>query len=496
MVEPLPTKIPIWNTGGSNRTEPLTGEKTSGWAVDDEPPSSYFNWLQYYTGAWLTWLSERITKGTLEHDLIVSALPPAASGDGGDLTLSGADANTSGDGGVVVINGGDAAGSNSGGDVDINGGDGDSGAGDVSITGGDAATTGRGGIITVTAGAGGDGWEGGDIDVKAGASTNANAGDVTIEGGDSSGTDRAAGEVGIKTGESTGTAAGLIALSVAESESGGSGSGSYTNAPVEYLRLLGASGAKHVRSERFLVVDNPTSVDPLRGQAKLFPKAEPTNPSEGDLYPDEDMHQLAFHNGTRYHNLNPIVWNNSDFAITGLTPAAPLVNTTYALQQLPYGSPGPPVGSAFRITIPANKLRAGAIVRVRAYFALSDTGGGLSPYPHPKVFVGYVSGGPPYSTPAGVQIFAPTRSNALSWDRCSVECELAVRDLGPTGNMDRRWMAGFVDSAGGLPMNDNQAVYNTDVLNTGTALDVFPAAQYFTSVAWDIHCTSFLVEIF
>ena len=82
MVEPRPAKTPIWNTGGANRTEPGAGEKVTGWAINDQPPSSYFNWLQYYAGAGLEWLYERLDDGTFEHDVVLSALQPDASGAG------------------------------------------------------------------------------------------------------------------------------------------------------------------------------------------------------------------------------------------------------------------------------------------------------------------------------------------------------------------------------------------------------------------------------
>jgi len=47
-----PDKYPDWNTGGSNRAEPSAPKKTAGWAAGEEPPSTWFNWLLYYLGAW------------------------------------------------------------------------------------------------------------------------------------------------------------------------------------------------------------------------------------------------------------------------------------------------------------------------------------------------------------------------------------------------------------------------------------------------------------
>lgn len=53
-----PTKIPTWNSGGSNNTEPTSGQKIAGWAVNDVPPSSTFNWLQKLTGEWAAYLDD------------------------------------------------------------------------------------------------------------------------------------------------------------------------------------------------------------------------------------------------------------------------------------------------------------------------------------------------------------------------------------------------------------------------------------------------------
>ena len=53
-----PTKVPTWNSGGTNNTEPTSGQKIAGWAVDDVPPSSTFNWLQKLTGEWAAYLDD------------------------------------------------------------------------------------------------------------------------------------------------------------------------------------------------------------------------------------------------------------------------------------------------------------------------------------------------------------------------------------------------------------------------------------------------------
>ncbi len=54
---PQPTgNEPVWNTDQTNNTEPGSGQKAAGWAVDQVPPSSYFNWWQNKVGEWVTYL--------------------------------------------------------------------------------------------------------------------------------------------------------------------------------------------------------------------------------------------------------------------------------------------------------------------------------------------------------------------------------------------------------------------------------------------------------
>jgi len=70
-----PTSVPIWNTGTANRTEPSAGKKVLGWIIGEEPPSSYFNWLQGLTGDWLQYLSD----GNIQ-TLLIETVQLVASG--------------------------------------------------------------------------------------------------------------------------------------------------------------------------------------------------------------------------------------------------------------------------------------------------------------------------------------------------------------------------------------------------------------------------------
>lgn len=57
-----PTQDPAWNTGGANRVDPPSGQKTSGWTVNQAPPSSYFNWWMNLVYQWCLYLKNLTTE--------------------------------------------------------------------------------------------------------------------------------------------------------------------------------------------------------------------------------------------------------------------------------------------------------------------------------------------------------------------------------------------------------------------------------------------------
>jgi hypothetical protein len=524
-----PQKKPEWNTGGLNRTEPLPGEKTSGWVVDDEPPSSYFNWLQFYTYEWLEWLNQRFYKGTNQVDLIIEALQPDASGAGGDLTLRAGNALTSGNGGDVTVTAGQAAGANAGGDITLTagvsggaaggsvgitaaqgtaagggvtvtaglatsgaGGDvvvtagaGSASGGDMTLTAGNAGTSGPGGDVAITAGNGLGGSEGGDVTLTAGNSADTNGGDVELTAGTATGTDRQGGQVDISAGGATGDQGSQINILCAEAGT----SGSAARTPETYLSANGGASFKRIDILKYLYLNNAS--DTTRGAMRIFGKAgDPSAPLAGDVHMDSVSQQLAVHNGTLYQNLNPTVYTNSANAVTGQNPIV-ASGTTVVLNEVPYG--GGISTTAMRHTIPAGALRVGSIIRVRAQFITTDLGGGSS-FWSPKVYVGSIGAGPsPYTAPTGVAIFNSFRSSDI-WDLCFVECELHVRSLGSPGNVDNFHNALFTE--GGTPVRptDVQSVLNTNTVNNTVAVDVFPAVVTGTGL-WRVDCNQFVVDI-
>lgn len=57
-----PSQTPDWNTGGANRVDPSSGQKTSGWTVNQAPPSSYFNWWMNLVYQWVLYLKNLTTE--------------------------------------------------------------------------------------------------------------------------------------------------------------------------------------------------------------------------------------------------------------------------------------------------------------------------------------------------------------------------------------------------------------------------------------------------
>lgn len=98
-----PTTIPVWNTGGANNVEPSAGEKVAGWATNDVPPSSYFNWFQKLYGEWLTYLDAlgaHVITWTVGQ-IFQAGITVTTSGNGTAITATG-----SGNGEGIVASGG------------------------------------------------------------------------------------------------------------------------------------------------------------------------------------------------------------------------------------------------------------------------------------------------------------------------------------------------------------------------------------------------------
>ena len=113
MASTKPNRTARWATDVGTVLEPLSGEKDTGWVVDDKPPARHMNFLQNMAFQWFRWFDERL------FDLISSANflihpPDPAAGVGGTMTIRGADAvGTDLAGGDADLSGGAGTGTGS-----------------------------------------------------------------------------------------------------------------------------------------------------------------------------------------------------------------------------------------------------------------------------------------------------------------------------------------------------------------------------------------------
>lgn len=71
-----PTQIWHWNTGGANRAAPPLGLQDAGYAEDEIPLSSHWNWMFFHEGNWQEWLS----LGTYDPDEDAHVVETSATG--------------------------------------------------------------------------------------------------------------------------------------------------------------------------------------------------------------------------------------------------------------------------------------------------------------------------------------------------------------------------------------------------------------------------------
>ena len=369
MAETKPTTTPEWNTGAANRTTPNGAKIILGWELDEEPASSFFNWLGHWAGAGLKWIYERFDDGRRAgggdaEDLDIH--PPAPAGAGGNLDIGGADAVSSGAGGAFSAFGGDAAttgaggaasmtagtgaGTSWGGDATVSGGVGGSGGADggdalvlggdaagagaqdggiAALRGGDGAGTGHGGYVDVTAGAGATTGVGGNATVTGGVggSSGAVGGNAYFLGGAAAGTDITGGRAEVMGGAARGNGYSKVLIRASD---GGQGSGTTLRTQNDYIEVDGEN--RRIEMKRPVVLE---------------PAAEPTvGLTAGMIYADSTTKK-------------PVCYDGSAFE--------PLVPQTYAL-----GDAGDTVTAtsetAFtkKYTIPAGTLKVGSVIRIRA----------------------------------------------------------------------------------------------------------------------------------
>lgn len=302
-----PNKLPEWNTGGANRTEPTTGEKVSGWVANAIAPSAKFNWLMHFAGEWIRWISERFVDGATNADLtiqtpvdeggdLILAAGDIAVGTGGDTTIrAGAGDNEGGD--LLVVGGTNAASDSTGARLQLNGsGTGGSiNGGRFSLLGGSAASAGGGdgSDCSIAAGSCADttAGTGGDLDVSAGSGYT--PGQTTIEGGDAvAAINRPGGDLVVASGSGRGTGSADVILKASVAGT----TGIAPNLPSEFLRADGAH--ERLTAAKTLVANGYSNG---RGALGITSSAtEPVTPAQGDIWHDSRNNVFRVWDGTRW----------------------------------------------------------------------------------------------------------------------------------------------------------------------------------------------------
>lgn len=288
-----PTSFPRWNTGGLNRTEPTSGKKDTGWVLNEEPSSSFFNWLLHFGGLFDQWHDERMLDGLPggggdSEDFLIQPPTPVAAG--GKLTTKGADGVGAGSaGGAVDVAGGDAPSGNAAG-------------GAANIDGGAGSGTGNGGFANITGGPGGATGTGGDAQVEAGTTSDGTGATALVAGGLVTGTDQNGGLAVVRGGVATGDGSSDAVLRAVD---GNQGAGATSRSPSDYLRCDGS--AKVITTSRSMVI---TATDATRAPVRLVASTRPATPARGDAYVssvgDNSLGKSYIHTGSRWEGIGSL----------------------------------------------------------------------------------------------------------------------------------------------------------------------------------------------
>lgn len=313
-----PTKTANWNTGLANQTEPSGAKKILGWELDEPPASSFFNWLAFITSTWFVWIFDRTTE----------------TGGGANLEVHPPAADTSADsGGALVVRGGNA--------------------------GGDAATT--GGSATL---------QGGD------AASGTQAAGAIVSGGDSTGSDVIAGTVNVQSGQSTGNAAGTIQMRVAEGDS----VGATPNVPSIYATFDGPNRKVSIVRSVEVTAESGSALDALTGDASggdghgVVATADsvsvPPNKAALLVTPQTTFPTTRVKGGLQVHATSGKVIGDDGTDENRYVPQmfAQIVDSNTIANTT--------TETVFdqSFTIPANTLRVGSTIRLRAYGGAGRTG--------------------------------------------------------------------------------------------------------------------------
>lgn len=440
LAETKPLKIPRWNDDLTNQTEPTEGEKDVGWVVDDQPPSSFFNWLQHFAGKAVTWLYERFDDGLIagggdSEDFQIH--PPTPAGTGGAMGIKGADAvGDTTAGGNLDMRGGQANGptSGNGGDATLDGGGvlaGSGNGGDVVIRGGTTVGTGGAGAVLVSGGAS-----------LAGSAFGAAA---ELGGGGTIGTDRFGGTATVSSGNATGDGSGVVDIKAVDA---GQGAGTTVRSPSNYLKCDGPN-KKIVASRTVEIL--PTGFPTAERGAMLLQgtTADPTTPAgAGEVHHRSDTSQLAAWDGSNWVAMNGLVFRQ---LVTSDLISDTAVRTVFQES-----------ASDIEHPIPVNSLRVGTVIWVKASGSYSITA-------TPTLQIGLRIG--------STDIVGTTIALAGAGGGWRFEMEMTIRTLGVAGGIGVGGLLrlgrndGVVSDGGAIAIAGNAVIDTTAIQNIAIFAD-------------------------
>jgi hypothetical protein len=448
MAAEQPTSLPRWATDGGATLEPSSGQKDTGWEVDKKPPARFMNWLFNLIYDWTQYLQS--PKGTgagagvdaLGGDTDGPGLKGTGGGTGG-VGVEGVGASASGAG---VKGTGTAAAA-----TGVDGTGGSTGAG---VTGTGGSTSGPGVSGTATAGnSPGNVGQG----VGSGAGIEGTGGDtgpgVNGIGGASGGngvegTGTAGGTRGVKgTGNTTGH--GVEGFGGGSGGSGGSfQGGGGTDGHGVIANVTAVNGGYAVRADG-------KATSPRRSSLLIGPQDTLASvPEKGAVEVLSGDGKVYSYNGTSWdvHFAGQSYAGTSNESKSGDVIGTTLTDFTD------------------KYTIPANTLKVGSTIRVRAAFRVQSASGAATV----KFQVVGKDG-------ATIDFFFATSTNptAVTGHRCVVEGFGTVKTVGgaATGEILSSGTAILSLSAQDGDSAASSALYGT-TFDTGAAVDIKAQVQF------------------
>lgn len=365
-----PTKLPRWNTDLTNQTEPTELKKDAGWTAVEKPiSSSFFNWLLYFTGAWLTWLDDRVTNtGGTAPRMGFRGIGSTGEADGTGGTFVGqgvADGVTATGGatgkGIRGVGGG-------GNTVGVQGQGSGTGVG-VDGTGGATSGVGVRGVGGAPNGVGVRGEGTGNANGVRGVGGPTNGVGVNGTGGGTGDgvNGNSTGGHGVAGFANSGSFSGVQGTSPIGGGYGVSGIGSTTGTGVagtstDGIGVWGQSDNGHgLQAQGDLTT-------PLKSAFRIVPQdAEPSSaPEKGDIYVDSVLNEVRHHDGTAWRTLSQTIPKSR--TATG----AVATGTTL----LPYDDTIPQITEGIEfITVAHTPKKIGNKLKVSAHLSLANSVG-------------------------------------------------------------------------------------------------------------------------